>query len=507
MNALAHRHAARRASLLRSTIAAAALATLAGCAALPERVPAAQPHAAGSYATAQTFAAPVTTQWPADAWWHAYRDPQLDALLAEALAGAPSLREAEARLLRAEASARSVEAQRAPQVSLNASANQQRQSYNYLSPSAVTPHGWNEYGRATLDFTWELDFWGRTRAALAAATSEAEATRADAAQARLVLASSIALAYAELAREHSALDTAHAALEVRRRTVDLFVERRANGLENLGSVRQVEARRAAAEADVLALDEQIALQRNRIAALMGAGPDRGLAIARPAVDLAATPGLPDNLAAELLGRRPDIVAARLRAEAAARRVDEAKASFYPNVNLLAFAGVQSLGLDTLTKNGSTIGSIGPAISLPIFDGGRLRSQLRGADAERDEAIASYDRTVVQALQDVADAVTSTRALAPQLDRAGAAVDAAREAWRIQSDRYRGGLSNYLDVLTTEDNLLANLRSLTDLQARAFTLDVALVRALGGGYAADPAAPRIGSQADATTTLAQTLSKE
>jgi NodT family efflux transporter outer membrane factor (OMF) lipoprotein len=486
MNRLAHRLNAPRWSFACRTVAAttlAGVAALAGCAAIPDRLPPAEPRPAEAYATAQTFAAPAV-EWPTETWWRAYRDPQLDALVAEALAGVPTLREAEARLRRAEAAARSVEAQRAPQVSFNASVAQQRQSYNYLSPGAVTPHGWNDYGRATLDFTWELDFWGRNRAALAAATSEAEAARADAAQARLVLGSSIALAYAELAREHGALDTARAALEVRRRTADLFVERRANGLENLGSVRQVEARRAAAEADVLALEEQIALQHNRLAALLGAGPDRGLAIVRPVIDLAATPGLPPNLAADLLGRRPDVVAARLRAEAATRRVDEAKAAFYPNVNLLAFVGVQSLGLDMLSKNGSQIGSFGPAISLPIFDGGRLRANLRGADAERDEAVASYDRTVVQALQDVADAVTSTRALAPQLDRAGAAVDAAREAWRIQSNRYRGGLSNYLDVLTTEDDLLANLRSLTDLQARAFTLDVTLVRALGGGYGAD-----------------------
>jgi len=143
--------------------------------------------------------------------------------------------------------------------------------------------------------------------------------------------------------------------------------------------------------------------------------------------------------------------------------------------------VQSLGLDLLTKPGSFVGSIGPAISLPIFSGGRLSGQLRGANADYAEAVANYDAAVTQALHDVADAATSQRALGAQLAKADEAVNAAREAWRIANNRYDGGLSNYLDVLTAEDALLASLRSLTDMQSRAFTLDVALVRALGGGY--------------------------
>src|SRR5262249_10317357 len=151
------------------------------------------------------------------------------------------------------------------------------------------------YGRATLDFSWELDFWGKNRAALAAATSEADAARADAAQARIALATSVASAYAELARLHAALDTAKAARDVRAKTAELFAERFANGVETRGSVRQAESRRAAAEADVLSLEESLGLQRNRIAALVGAGPDRGLKISAPSIDLARTFGLPEQL--------------------------------------------------------------------------------------------------------------------------------------------------------------------------------------------------------------------
>jgi NodT family efflux transporter outer membrane factor (OMF) lipoprotein len=451
-----------------------------GCAGLPADDARAPLKPAGHYAAERSFAQP-TAEWPSDGWWTAYADPQLERLIDEALAGAPNIAVAEARLRRAQALAGIAQAATLPQVSANASISEQKQSRNYLSPRSATPEGWNDYGRATLDFSWELDFWGKNRAALAAATSEADASAADVAQARLVLATSIAAAYAELARLHAALDTANAALEVRSKTAELFRQRYANGLETLGSVRQVESRRAAAQADVLSLDEQLGLQRNRIAALMGAGPDRGLDIARPRVDLARPMGLPAQLPAQLLGRRPDIAAARMRAEAADKRIDQARASFYPNVNLVAFIGYQSLNLSKLAKTDSGVGSVGPAISLPIFDGGRLRGQLRSTETDQAEAVANYERTMVQALQEVADAALSQKALGGQIGRTDESVGAAREAWRIQNNRYEGGLATYLDVLSAEDSLLSSMRVLSDLQSRSFALDVALVKALGGGY--------------------------
>ncbi|HJY76597.1 MAG TPA: efflux transporter outer membrane subunit [Burkholderiales bacterium] len=451
-----------------------------GCAGLPADEARGKIKPAAHYGAERSFAG-SRAEWPADAWWTGYGDPQLDRLIAEALAGAPNLAVAQARLRRAQALAGIAEAATLPLLSANGSISEQKQSRNYLSPRNATPEGWNDYGRATLDFSWELDFWGKNRAALAAATSEADASAADVAQARLVLSSSIASAYAELARLHAALDTASAALAVRAKTAELFRQRYANGLETLGSVRQVESRRAAAQADVLSLEEQLGLQRNRVAALMGAGPDRGLDIARPRVDLARSIGLPAEIPAELLGRRPDIAAARMRAEAADKRIDQARASFYPNVNLVAFLGYQSLNVNNLAKADSAIGSVGPAISLPIFDGGRLRGQLRSTEADQAEAVANYERTVVQALQEVADAALSQKALGGQIGRTDESVEAAREAWRIQNNRYEGGLATYLDVLSAEDSLLSTERALTDLQSRSFALDVALVKALGGGY--------------------------
>lgn len=453
---------------------------LAGCAAMPAREPRPEIKLADDYATAHSFTAPPA-EWPVDAWWQLYGDRQLDSLIEEALANSPTLAIAEARLRRARANVGVSRSALMPQVSANASATQQKHSYNDVSPREVTPKGWNDYGRATLDVSWELDFWGRNRAAFAAATSESEAAQADAAQARLALSAAVASAYAELAREHAALETAKAARDVRVKTSELFRRRYENGLETLASVRQVESREAATEGEVLALEEQISLQRNLIAALLGAGPDRGLAIERPRISVTHPFGLPDHLAVDLLGRRPDVSAARMRATAAASRIHQAQASFYPNINLTGFIGVQSLGLDLLNESGSSIGSVGPALSLPIFQGGRLRGRLRVADAEYAESVANYDTTVVQALQEVADAATSQKALGPQISRADEAVDAAREAWRIQNNRYQGGLATYLEVLSAEDSLLSSLRSQTDLQSRSLALDVALVRALGGGY--------------------------
>src|SRR5262249_43388931 len=155
-----------------------------------------------------------------------------------------------------------------------------------------------------------------------------------------------------------------------------------------------------AQAELDLLDERILLARHQIAALLGAGPDRGLDITLPKAEAVKAFGLPPNLAVNLVGRRPDIVAARLRAEAAALRIKAAHAAFYPNVTINAYVGQQSLSLDKLFNPAAAIGSIGPAVTLPIFDGGQLAGAYRGARADYDAAVAAYDQTLVQALQDV-----------------------------------------------------------------------------------------------------------
>ncbi|MDY0106140.1 MAG: efflux transporter outer membrane subunit [Giesbergeria sp.] len=457
---------------------------LAGCAQLPDLGATPQPKTADAFQSTVSLTAP-SAAWPADQWWSAYGDAQLNALIDEALTDAPSLAAAAARLQRADAVLQITGSANQPQVSANASVTGDKLSTNHLIPRSPATEGLNDYGRATLDVRWELDFWGKNRAALAAATSEVEASRAELAQARLWLAAGVAAQYAELSRLYAHRDTTARAVEIRRKTASLFAQRFDNGLETRGGLRNADARRAVTEGELLAMDEQIALQRNRLAVLLGAGPDRGLALQRPTLVLDRAFGLPAELSAELLGRRPDVVAARLRAEAQARRIDQKKAGFYPNVNLSALIGVQSLGLDRLAQGGSGIASFGPAISLPIFSGGRLQGELRGAHAAYAEAVAQYNATVAHALQDVADNAVSQKALGQRLVKAQEAVDAATEAHRVARNRYEGGLATYLEVLSAEDGLLGALSAQTHLRSLSLTLDIGLQRALGGGYQAAP----------------------
>ena len=345
----------------------------------------------------------------------------------------------------------------------------------------LLPHGWLPFNEETLNLSYSLDLWGANRKAFAAATSEAQAARADAAEVRLTLAAGVASAYADLARLYAERDDAERTLQIREKTQQLFAERGQNGLETRGVFHQANSNVETAKRELAALDEQIALTRDQLAALVGAGPDRGLSIQRPQIGALKPLGLPANLPADLLGRRPDIVAARLRSEAASKRMGVAKAAFYPNVDLGALVGQEVLGLQYLGLPGSSIGQAGAAVHLPIFDAGRINGAYRGARADYDAAVASYDQTLVQALQDVADALNSRKALTGQLADAEAAETAADKAWRIASQRYEAGLTNYLAVLSAEDQLIAARRARVDLQARGFTLDVALARALGGGF--------------------------
>lgn len=453
---------------------------LGGCAMLPALGDLPEPKGIADYQTTAAFDAP-TSNWPDEQWWKKYADPQLAVLINEALQASPDMAAAVARLRSAEAVSQVAGAARLPQISLNTSLTEEKMSYNAITPRSMTPSGWQDYGRMSLDFNWEIDFWGKNREALAAATSELEARKADLAQARLTLTTAIAGNYAELAYWYAARDTAAKAVEVRSKTAGLFAEKYANGLETQGSVRQADAVLAAAEGEVLRIDEEIGLLKYRIAALVGGGPDRGLRIERPKVNFTQAPGLPGELAASLLGRRPDIVAARLQAEAQRHRVGEKKAEFYPNINLSAAIGTYAWGIDRLFRDGSFIGSVGPAISLPIFTAGRLQGQLKGAYAGYEAAVANYDQAITRALHEVADAALSRKALVGRLHKGEEVVAAAADAYRIAQNRYEGGVSSYLEVLTAEDTLLTNLNSLTYLQSRAFILDIALVKALGGGY--------------------------
>jgi len=457
-----------------------AVPLLGGCATLPKQGAAPAIRPASDFASATSLAAPETS-WPSDRWWEGFGDPQLTALIEEGLTAGTDLRIAQARFDRADALVREARSRLLPSLQANGEIGGTKQSYNYLVPRAFAPQGWQDYGQATARLDWELDFWGRNRAALAAARSDAAAAQAEAAAARLILSTGIAQAYADLADLYAQADAARRAVEVRRRTVELMDGRRVQGLENAGAVERARSALASSQGELAALDEAVSLTRNRIAVLLGAGPDRGLSVERPTARAAEDFGLPANLPADLIGRRPDVIAARSRAQAAASRIKEARAAFYPNVNLAGLIGLQSLGIGDLVKSGSTFGTAGPAISLPIFDGRRLAGVYRAAEADYRGAVAEYDGALAQALREVADAAASERALAERIGRADEAERAAAAAWTVADNRHRGGLATSLDVLVAEDALIDARRTLATLRNRRFALNVVLIRALGGGF--------------------------
>jgi NodT family efflux transporter outer membrane factor (OMF) lipoprotein len=451
-----------------------------GCSGINEQKPS-DLNKISSYSSTRSLHADYQISWPDSDWWTKYHDPQLNQLITEALRDSPSIQVARARLKNAEGLAEQAGAVRSVQVGANISATEEKVSYQYKAYAA--PENWNDYGSALLTFNYDFDFWGKNKATVAAATSELLASQAETAATRLMISSSIAQAYAELARLYANRDTAVSALDIRKKTVTLLNDRFQNGLETQGAVRQAESLRANADAELLGIDESIALQKNAIVALLGLGPDRSFSISRPGVNLHHQFGLPQDAGVNLLGHRPDVTAARWRAESAAKQIGVAKAQFYPDVSLSAFIGVQSFGLNDLNKSGNDAGSVGPAIYLPLFTGGRLSGQLTSAQARYDEAVASYNMTLTQALHDVADVSVSSRALNARLEKTAEAVHAAQDAYQIANNRYHGGLATYLDVLTAEDALVNSQRALANLQSRAFSLDIALIHALGGGYQA------------------------
>lgn len=455
---------------------------LSACASVPDMGSAVPVKPAESYAAGRALAAAPVADWPQAQWWTAYGDAQLDALIAEALTGSPDLAAAVARVKRADAYAMQAGAARLPTVSASASPAVAKQSYNNGIPADFVPQGWNSTGSISTSIGFDLDLWGKNRAAYAAAVSDADAARLELEQARLVIATGVADAYAELARLHATRDVQQAALALREQTLKLVDRRVRTGLDTQAELKQASAAIPAARADLASTDESLVLTRNRIAALLGQGPDRGMAITRPAAAVAAR-GIPADATTDLIARRPDVIAALSRVEAEAQRIKVARAGFYPSVNLSAVVGLQSLGLGNLFDGGSTFGNVGPAVSLPVFGAGRIEGGYRAAYATYDEAVAAYDRTVTDAYRALADAVAGQQSLAVQLGEARASLADLQEAQRIAQLRYDGGLSTFLEVITAQDRALQARQLVTALEARAFTLDIALVRALGGGFSA------------------------
>ncbi len=444
-------------------------------------------HSQASLRTAESLglasdAAQATPIIVADTWWQGFGDPQLNQLIDTALANNPSLKIAQARIRRAGAGVSLAGASDGPQLGATLDATRQKFTANGAIPPPLAGAILNS-GTAQLSGSWELDFFGKNRAALDAALGTVKAAQADAQAARVLLASSVTHSYFQMLRLNDQLGVANHLLAQRVQALKLVQNRVEAGLDTRLEKTQGEGALPDARLQIEVLQEQMALARNALNALTG---QENNARALELISLSAIHSIAigTTIPSDLLGRRADVAAARWRVQAATHEVDNAKSQFYPNINLVAFAGLSSIGLDRLLQAGSSQWGIGPALRLPLFDGGRLRANLSGKTAELDAAIESYNAAVIEAVHDVADQLASMQGIKRQQTEQRAAQTYAETAYEIAVKRYEAGLGNYLTVINAESAVLNQQRTGVDLGARALDTQAALIRALGGGYQAE-----------------------
>jgi NodT family efflux transporter outer membrane factor (OMF) lipoprotein len=419
-----------------------------------------------------------------DAWWKAFHDPQADRLAEKVLADNPSLQSALARIRAAQAELSVERAASYPQVTLDAQDERELLSnaFGYTRPYGGS---WRWVGDAQAHMSWSLDFWGKQQALIDKARGLSVAAALDAAAARLALGGVFAQTYINLSLAWQNLDIAQQTVTERQTILDLTQSRVTSGLENEASLEQAKALLAMARMQVRRAQAERDMAVHAIAALAGEGAGAYAGITRPTLALDAALPLPDKLPADLLARRPDILAAQARIGAAMRGRDAAHADFYPNINLIAAIGFQSLALSSLLSADALTMGAGPAIHLPIFDAGRLRAEYASTTADLDAAVADYNGAVTGAVRQTADALTQVASLADQKTEQQKALDSATRALALAEERYRLGLSGQIPMLTAESTLLTARQQMATLQADATSQHVTLLLAVGGDFHSDP----------------------
>lgn len=410
-------------------------------------------------------------------WWTRFGDAQLNALVAQALQNSPTLKLAQARVDRAQALIDLSHSADLPAVTGSVDATRQRFSANGIYPP---PLAGNVYDTANAQVTasYELDLFGKNRSALDAALGQARAAQADAQTAQLLLATQVTRGYVALQRLYALQNSAQRNLAQREQLVALVRERLTAGLDSTQELTASEASLPEIRQYLESLREQTALARNALAALTGQPLGLQDLQARPLDTLQAI-ATPQTIALELLANRPDIAAARARVEASLGEVEVAKALFYPNINLVAFAGLNSIGFDHISKAGSEQWGVGPAIRLPIFDAGRLRAQLKGKSAEVDMAIETYNALLIDAVREVADQMAAVQSIRAQGKEQLAAQNNAQKLLNIATQRFDAGLNNRANVLNAQSGVLAQQRQAIELRARALDAQALLMRATAG----------------------------
>jgi multidrug efflux system outer membrane protein len=458
--------------------------TLAGCVHVPADTGAAK---APDFARAQHAAAIALARdaWPAAQWWSEYHEPQLDELVARALKDSPSLAVAQARVATARAALRSEQAAGGAQAGLGASLYRQRYSATGLFPEPIGGNWFND-STVQIDASYDFDWWGRHRAQVAAVLGEANARQAEAAQAAQTLAAAVAQSYFRLQMLWAREENAGEQIAVQRDVLAGRQQRLGQGLADIDAVRGAEQDLATLNQRAQSFATQAARELEALRALIAADSESFPQLSHRPPESEVQGALPSQLGMELLARRPDLQAARWRVEAALGQTRAAEAAFYPDLNLVASAGLNSVSLSRLLQYGSRAMLAGAALSLPIFDSGRLEAGLGEARGQRDEMIADYNQSVLNAVRDVAEEAATLQGIARQRRAQLEAFKAAGQLEGNAKSRLKAGLAKSAEVLQAR---LASLRQrdvgeqLLDAQLQT---QVALVKALGGGYRAEPA---------------------
>jgi len=465
---------------VRFALVAASL-QLAGCMVGPDykRPPVLQPD--GFKSQAANGAAPLIEP----EWWRLYREPELDRLIAMANESNQTLKQAVAAVDLARALARVAGSYRYPTISLDPSFARQRTSAT--RDSAVT--GQPVQGGATfndwlvpLDLSYEIDVWGRVRRSLESARAQAVASADDEAMVRLTVQSDVAQYYYAIRSLDAQAEILAQTVASYREQVRLLSAQLKSGLVSAIALHQAEAQLESTLAQQRDVLRSRADQEHALAILCGQ-PAPSFALAANPLRETSPPDVPPGLPAALLARRPDVASAEQLVVAANALIGVATADFYPRFSLASDAGFESANLRTLFDWRSRIASIIPGVSLPIFQGGRLRANLEATQAQYRQTVAAYVNQVLIAYGDVEDALTDLHALMDMVGSYRAAVGASQNYLRLAQVQYKTGLADYLLVIDAERTLLANQLSLAQAVNLQQAASIRLIRALGGGWEA------------------------
>jgi multidrug efflux system outer membrane protein len=468
--------------VIHTALAAALAAALSACGTIGPNFKAPQAVETPAYRHAPAAQQDQAAHLPAD-WWTVFGDQTLNGLEQRAMHDNPNVRAAAQRLVQAQAQLGVVRAGQLPTVNVQAGVSNQRTSAETSTGLALGHRSieGNNY-TAGLGFSWELDLWGRVRRIVEAADAQALAAQDDRDGVLLMLSSQVAATYWQLRGLDAELAILRNALDTRRESQELIEARFNAGLSNELDVSRTRIERANAEADLHDAQRQRNTLEHALAVLVGASPSTTLIAASPDTALPQPPSIPVGLPASLLGQRPDLASSVANLQAFNAQIGVAQGAFYPALNLTGNYGYASENLRNLAQGSARQFSIGPlALSLPVFDAGRNRSNLKLAKARYDEAVANHEGRLLTALREVEDALSDVQERQQQGDVQAQAQQAAARALLVAQARYDRGVSTYLDVTDAQRSTLAADRAAAQIRTQRLLAAVSVARALGGGW--------------------------